>query len=629
MAPRLPNRAQSTISTVLLLCLSLALAPISFILSTFFSLTHRQSRRSHGRQRTVLINGARMQKSLAACRTFARNGWRVVLVEERGWGNLAAPRFSNSVSAFHLLPPASEAGRKPGERELPYVKALVDVALLEKADLFFPCSGAGTTGLDALAAQILLQKTRGKVRSIVQTPELVETLHEKDRFISLLQKLDMAAPRSEIVTSVDEAIAKLQSKDFPRSILKCAAELNDVGRSDMTLYPLSNQKTGRADWAQTKHRLMSLSIPICARTPYILQEFIGDRPNSAAKASEWCTHATVVDGKLTAFVCCPSNDMLMTYYPASHTIVGEIALRWTSTFLYRLQKAAESGELPQWSRESLVGRHAPSSAGITGHFSMDFIYQPSTSDGQSERLVAIECNPRVHTAICLLVGHPALGDALVPAALSSSAPSLRSHMQNGHKMPADEVEYLSSLALPVMETPPAVQIDQPDFAAIAPSWATSRARFYHARNGIQEAYANEQASRPLSWIGHDLPARLVPALCPPSTPLIPFILSTIHPLWTLAAPQSHRVLLPSSSTQPLPPFAKDGASPQLPTSTLFDLSASASWPPFTDPAFAKDDPWPFFALYHLQWPQLLLWQLVVRQKKWSRINVSTARIFEC
>jgi hypothetical protein len=29
--------------------------------------------------------------------------------------------------------------------------------------------------------------------------------------------------------------------------------------------------------------------------------------------SEYCTHASVVDGQVTSFVACPSNDMLMTY----------------------------------------------------------------------------------------------------------------------------------------------------------------------------------------------------------------------------------------------------------------------------------------------------------------------------
>lgn len=656
MAPQLPSRVQSTLSTLLLLGLSLCLAPVSFVISLFFSLTHAgaagdaaNSRPSalpngHTAQRTVLVNGARMQKSLAICRTFARNGWRVVLVEEHGWGNLAATRFSNSVSKFHLLPssalPAvksSRFGDKSGHAITPYIEALVQIALDERADLFFPCSGAGSTGQDAVAAQILLQHTQGRVRSMIQTPELVETLHEKDRFIALLQSLDMAAPRSEIVFSVDEALEKLRSDGYPRSILKCAAELDDVGRADMTLYPLLHARTHEPDWEITRKRLSSLSIPLCARTPYILQEFIGDRadtaaaPGSLAKASEWCTHATVVDGKLTAFVCCPSNDMLMTYYPASHTVVGELALRWTSTFLYRLQKHAQASSghaeppspltrQPSWSRDTLVGRHAPADAGITGQFSMDFIFQPATRDGQAERLVAIECNPRVHTAICLLAGLPELGEALVPASMARLPRTDAAQHLAKAVAEMDEMAYLSSLALPVMEARPEEQRQaHTDLAALTelpPTWASSRMRFYHAKNLLHRAYTAPHSSLPNSWIGHDLPARLLPTAHVLSSPWLQRLMRLVHPLWPAAAVSTAGaglITLPTSSATP----------------SSFDLAAPAPLPPFTDPSFAKDDPWPFFALYHLQWPQLLLWQLLIRRKKWSRINVSTARIFEC
>lgn len=658
MAQQLPSRLQSTLSTLLLLGLSLFFAPISFVVSLFFSLTHpsaskhaRRSRTpqanahtSHPPQRTVLVNGARMQKSLAICRTFARNGWRVVLVEEQGWGNLAATRFSNAVSSFHLLPPSSLPPSKQSQLEkggrpvTPYIAALVDIALKEKVDLFFPCSGAGSTGQDAIAGAILLERTQGKVRSMIQTPDLVEALHEKDRFISLLQRLDMAAPRSEIVFSVDEALAKLQSDGYPRSILKCAAELDDIGRADMTLYPLLNSSTQESDWEKTRARLSNLSIPLCARTPYILQEFIGDRvdksqPQSdAGKATEWCTHATVVDGKLTAFVCCPSNDMLMTYYPALHTIVGELALRWTMTFLYRLEKLGQSnnaheskswlasvGSLTretEWNRETLVGRHAPRSAGITGQFSMDFIYQPATPE-HAERLVAIECNPRVHTAICLLVGNPALGDALLPSSLSSSRGDGATTAKEIAEM--DEIAYLSSLSLPVMEPAPsttfATQIDLVALSDLPPTFASSRLRFYHAKSLLSSAYTSVHSTAlPNSWIGHDLPARLLPSASLLSSHPLQSFMRFIHPLWPQEA------------------IATPGAKLTIPQSRgkeTFDLAAPAPLPPFTDPSFAKDDPWPFFALYHLQWPQLLLWQLVVRRNKWSRINVSTARIFEC
>jgi hypothetical protein len=48
-----------------------------------------------------------------------------------------------------------------------------------------------------------------------------------------------------------------------------------------------------------------------------------------------------------------------------------------------------------------------------------------------------------------------------------------------------------------------------------------------------------------------------------------------------------------------------------------------------DPMFDWEDPVPFLVLGHGQ-VVLLLWNcLVKKRKRWTRINVSTARVFEC
>ena len=86
-----------------------------------------------------------------------------------------------------------------------------------------------------------------------------------------------------------------------------------------------------------------------------------------------------------------------------------------------------------------------------------------------------------------------------------------------------------------------------------------------------------------SWLGHDLPAILIPYGIP--------MFDRLHPL----------------------------------------LATKSEKPRFNviDPMFEIADPFPFFALYHIQWPYLLLKQLIFKRKKWMRINTSTARIFEC
>lgn len=92
-----------------------------------------------------------------------------------------------------------------------------------------------------------------------------------------------------------------------------------------------------------------------------------------------------------------------------------------------------------------------------------------------------------------------------------------------------------------------------------------------------------------SWLAHDLPARLFSSLLP----------SSLHPLLEAApSPQSK------------------GPSPQ----------DEIHW--WRDPTFAWDDPVPFLALVGLQAPAWLIKQLW-KGKGWSRINVSTGRVFEC
>lgn len=403
----------------------------------------------------------------------------------------------------------------------PYISALIDVALAEDVDLFVPCSGAGTTNEDAIAADMLRQRKSG-FKAVIQDPELVNELHEKDKFISLVLSKGLQAPHSELVHSKEELLGLLKKPSQPLRILKCAAELDDVGRSDLTTYPLTDDR-GQADWKATDRRIATLPIPIAEKTPYIAQEFIGGK-----NTSEWCTHSTIINGRIKAFVCCPSNDMLMTYYPtpAEHPMTQR-TFKWTKDFITALQQD------PKWKDRSL-----------DGHYSFDFIHQPANKSRTGDvdffsqgRLVAIECNPRVHTAVGLISTMPQFG---------------ANYRIDGN--------------------------DDDDF----------------------KVAQSPKNAPPMSWLAHDLPARLLPLIIPR------FIRGRVHPFW-LTARESY-----STGSDAL-------------KSQGFNLDAPGS----RDAAWDAQDPFPFFALYHLMWPYLMLRQVFVRRRAWSRINVSTARIFEC
>lgn len=156
---------------------------------------------------------------------------------------------------------------------------------------------------------------------------------------------------------------------------------------------------------------------------------------------------------------------------------------------------------------------------------------------KDNKLYPIECNPRVHTAICLLEPNKNFASAYLDDSDSV----------------ADTVVY------PRREEPTK------------------------------------------AWLGHELAAVWLPAWLP--------WLSHLHPL------AGHRQADPTTSAN------SSSSSSMMMMAPLQRL--------LSDPTLALDDPLPFFALYHVQWPYLLLRQVLVRRKKWSRINVSTARIFEC
>ena len=90
------------------------------------------------------------------------------------WGILCPLRFSNSVSKFYSVTRVDPAD---GNSKQAYIKDLVRIAEKEHVDLFVPCSGAGTTIEDAIAAEIMRRKSN--IDTIIQDPDLAQHLHEK------------------------------------------------------------------------------------------------------------------------------------------------------------------------------------------------------------------------------------------------------------------------------------------------------------------------------------------------------------------------------------------------------------------------------------------------------------------
>jgi hypothetical protein len=199
--------------------------------------------------------------------TSLRAEWRVQLELTIRWGELCPMRFSSSIDAFHLLPPASKSYDK-------YRDALINIAQQESATLFIPVSGAGSSVEDARAAETMSNATKGKCRTFIQDPDTMLDLHDKDRFMALVDKLGFTIPSGRMIEGVDEAISFLKGTKGKETkgtkfILKCMGL--DENRGDMTLFPVDHDGEGLE---KTREVLDGLNTKITKDCPYVFQEYI-------------------------------------------------------------------------------------------------------------------------------------------------------------------------------------------------------------------------------------------------------------------------------------------------------------------------------------------------------------------
>lgn len=86
--PALPTRLQALVSSFLLVALSLYLAPLTALVTIWARLTAKKpavgAAKGETKRPTVMVNGGRMQKCLFVSRALAKQGFRVIVVEEEG-----------------------------------------------------------------------------------------------------------------------------------------------------------------------------------------------------------------------------------------------------------------------------------------------------------------------------------------------------------------------------------------------------------------------------------------------------------------------------------------------------------------------------------------------------------------
>lgn len=347
------------------------------------------------------MTGVGMSKGLAIARAFYRAGHRVIGADSEPYGIPVCGHFSTAVEKFfRLTQPDSE------ENTEQYIQELKDIVDREGVELWVPCSGVAFSIEDAEAGEVLEKETKCRVIQFGVT--LTETLHQKHSFIDNTRSIGLNVPDTHLVTSETEALTVLYDKSRPKLgtkyIIKSA--LDDSVRGDMTLLP-------RTTLRETQSHIKRLN-PTPFR-PFVLQQYI--------MGGEYCTHSLIINGKLQAFVSCPSAELLMHYnaLPTSSAL-SRAMLLYTSIY---------------------AKKTVPS---MTGHFSLDFLVDESValkaekvgvSDSEVRELMGkiypIECNPRANTAVVLFADE---SEDLAEAYLSILPDHEPKGISNGHRAEA-------------------------------------------------------------------------------------------------------------------------------------------------------------------------------------------------
>lgn len=349
--------------------------------------------------RTVLVTGVGMSKGLTLARTFYRAGHRVIGADIES-GIPVCGRFSFAIEKFYKLPkPTSESGAE-------YIKELMSIVEREKVELWVGCSGPASQMIDGEASEVIEKSTN--CVAIQFGSNLTSTLHDKHSFIENTREIGLNVPASHLVTSPTEAFSVLYSEKARQApgnkyIMKSVGwDINT--QVDMTLLPLPTS-------GETEMHIRRIN-PTPFK-PFVLQQFIS--------GPEYCTHSLILNGKIRAFVACPSAELLMHYeaLPASSAL-SQAMLLYTSIY---------------------VKKTGPT---MNGHFSIDFLVDEKIARKAELKMgvsmlevkelmsciYPIECNPRPNTAGVLFADE---SEDLAEAYLSILPDHEPKGISNGHR----------------------------------------------------------------------------------------------------------------------------------------------------------------------------------------------------
>jgi hypothetical protein len=302
------------------------------------------------KQLRILVTGGKMSKASAVARAVGRDGHKVFTAEIMPY-KFCHTRFCSYVSKHYVLP-------RPTVQPKEWEDAIQAIVKEQNIDLIIPC----TAPVESSAYAHLQDRLPGHVRVFAFDGATCDELDNKYTFNQLLVKGGLPCPETAKMESVEDAIeffAERSKKpdDGKRFIVKPAV-YDPKARTEILFLPIED-KSRQMEYLKSRNASKEV--------PYVIQEVLNQ--------PEYGCYAMFNKGSLTGF---------------------EFFASAASCLAYRqLEK--------QYNQVLELNKGLGKSMNLTGQLTLDLMH---TKSGE---LVPIECNPRIHSAVCTLEGHENLG----------------------------------------------------------------------------------------------------------------------------------------------------------------------------------------------------------------------------
>jgi len=323
------------------------------------------------RRLRVLVTGGKMSKSSAVARAVGREGHEVFTAEISPY-ELCHTRFCKYVTRHYVLP-------RPTRQPKKWLSTIKNIVKKEKIDLIIPC----TAPVESSAYAHLRKSLPSNVRVFALDARVSDLLDNKYTFNQVLLDAGIRCPETANMECLQDALEFFKSKEVeelesgkvsPTRYIVKPAVYDPKARTEILFLPI-------ADKARQVEYLRSRGAS--KEVPYVIQEVL--------EAPEYGSFAIYNKGRLTGFEFFESCASCLRYIRADNPKFDQVL------DLHRK-----------------LGEHL----NMTGQITLDLMHD---SEGN---LLPIECNPRIHSAVCTLESRKWLGSAYADPTHTPSEPVL-------------------------------------------------------------------------------------------------------------------------------------------------------------------------------------------------------------